>query len=64
MLRKAGDAPGHKTVVSVLGLLCLALCQNPAGLPSVTLKALALESDRFVIEEFRFNSLVGLLSIT
>ena len=29
MLRKADDAPRHKTVVSVLGLLFCALCQSP-----------------------------------
>ena len=34
MLRKPGDAPRHKTIVSVLSLLSLALCQNPVGLRS------------------------------
>ena len=32
MLREAGDAPGHKTVVSVLSRLFPGLCQNPLGL--------------------------------
>ena len=38
---KAGDAHGYKTVVSVLGLLCIALCQSPGTFAKlyVTLKA-------------------------
>lgn len=34
VLRKPGDATGHKTVVAVSSLLSLALCQNPVGLTS------------------------------
>ena len=39
MLRKAGNATRHKTVVLVLGFLSMDLCQSPVGLPSITLKA-------------------------
>ena len=51
-LRKAGNASGHKTAVSLLGLLSLGLCQSPQSpvrLRSVIPKALAPKFCRFTI---------------